>query len=372
MPTEAPARAAVPTPSLVLDVDALDRNIARMAERARGMGVALRPHVKSHKCLAIARRLAKAGAVGACCATIEEAEALAADGIGGLLITSPMSTAALIERVLRLHQRGADLMLVVDQAETVERLAALPQEVGGPLRVIVEFDVGVGRTGCVDSRSVVALAQRIAGLPSLRFAGIQAYWGNLQQVMPFAERERRVNLQADRLRALITDLGAAGLPPEIVTGGGTGTHAIDGALGLYTELQPGSFMFLDSCYGAIPLGPDGNPFEPSLFVAASVVSANMPGRAIVNAGYKAFATDSGLPKVARGAPSHSTYRYMGDEHGAVDCADAPGPKVGDTIEFLTSHCDPTVNLHARYRVVRGDRVVDVWPIVARGYGDTGR
>lgn len=372
MLTDTRARAAVPTPSLVLDVDALDRNIARMAERARRLGVALRPHVKSHKSLAIARRLAEAGAIGACCATIEEAEALAAGGVGGLLITSPMSTAPLVDRVQRLLRNGADLMLVVDDPRNVEPLAALVQAGGDPLRLIVELDVGVGRTGCVDARSVVALAQRIAGVPALRFAGIQAYWGNLQQVMPFAERERRVHVQADRLRALIADLAAAGLPPGIVTGGGTGTYAIDGALGLHTELQPGSFMFLDSCYGAIPLEPDGNPFEPSLFVAASVVSANTPERAIVNAGYKAFATDSGLPKVARGAPPQATYRYMGDEHGAVDCPDAPGPKVGDIVEFLTSHCDPTVNLHAQYQVVRGDRVVDVWPIVARGYGDPGR
>ena len=371
MPTDGLARAAVPTPSLVLDLDALDRNIARMAERAYRMGVALRPHVKSHKSVAIARRLAQAGAVGACCATIEEAEALAAGGIGGLLITSPMATEPLIERVRRLRQNGAELMLVVDHARTVDRLAASMQAGDDPLRLIVEFDVGVGRTGCLDALSVVALARQIADLPSLRFEGIQAYWGNLQQVMPFEERERRVHLQAERLRALIADLAAAGLPPGIVTGGGTGTHAIDGALGLYTELQPGSFMFLDSCYSAIPLGPDGNPFEPSLFVAASVVSANRPGRAIVNAGFKAFATDSGLPQAARGAPLHSTYRYMGDEHGALDFPDAPGPEVGETIEFLTSHCDPTVNLHAQYQVVRGDRVVDVWPIVARGYGDPG-
>ncbi len=369
MLTDRLARGAVPTPSLVLDAEALDRNITLMAERAGRVGVALRPHVKSHKCLAIARRLAQAGAVGACCATIDEAEALAAGGIEGLLITSPMSTAALIERVRRLRPHSADLMLVVDHAQTVERLAALPQGGCGPLRLIVELDVGVGRTGCLDCRSVVALAQQIAGLPQLRFAGIQAYWGNLQQVMPFAERERRVHLQAERLRGLIADLTAAGLPPGIVSGGGTGTHAIDGVLGLYTELQPGSFMFLDSCYGAIPLAADGNPFEPSLFVAASVVSANTPGRSIVNAGFKAFATDSGLPKVSRGAPLQSTYRYMGDEHGAVDCPDGTAPKVGDTVEFLTSHCDPTVNLHAQYHVVRGDEVVDVWPIIARGYGD---
>lgn len=159
----------------------------------------------------------------------------------------------------------------------------------------------------------------------------------------------------------------AGLPPDIVTGGGTGTSFIDPMLGLFTELQPGSFLFLDSCYGPLPLDDTGNPFTASLFVAAGIVSANRRHRVIVNAGLKALATDSGQPLPVRGAPAGSSYRFMGDEHGAIEFAQGIAPALGATVELLTSHCDPTVNLHARYQVVRGDIVVDVWPIVARGY-----
>jgi D-serine deaminase-like pyridoxal phosphate-dependent protein len=363
-------RGAVATPALVLDLEAMERNIATMMRRAQEMGVSIRPHAKSHKCAEIARRLRKAGAVGACCATIGEAEALAAAGIEGLLITSPMSTPTLIERVERLVLRGADLMLVVDSPSTLAPLAAVASAAGRQLPLIVELDVGVGRTGCRSVEAAVELARLIASTAGLAFAGVQAYWGNLQQVMPFEEREQRVAVQADRLRTLIEALRGAGVAPGIVTGSGTGTHAIDGRLGLFTELQPGSFLFLDSCYGAVPLGRDGNPFEASLFVAASVISANDPDRAIVDAGWKAFATDSGLPRPMRGAPQGATYRYMGDEHGAVEGLGEAPLAIGDRVELQVSHCDPTVNLHRHFVVVRGDRVVDHWTILARGYGAT--
>lgn len=367
MARDGTTRASVSTPALILDLDALDRNIATMAARAAAMGVGLRPHAKSHKSIEIARRLMGAGALGACCATIGEAEALATGGIRGLLITSPMSTPELAGRIARLLLRGADLSLVADHPAMLAPLAAAARAAGCSLPVLVELDVGVGRTGCRTIEAAVQLARAIADEPVLTFAGVQGYWGNLQQIMPFAEREARVAAQASRLRSLVEALRSAGLPPTIVTGSGTGTHAIDGRLGLFTELQPGSFLFLDSCYGPLPLGPDGNPFEASLFVAASVISANDGDRAIVDAGWKAFATDSGLPKPMRGAPQGSTYRYMGDEHGAVEgLGDAP-LSVGDRVELQVSHCDPTVNLHSAFTIVRGDSVVDIWPILARGY-----
>ena len=235
------------------------------------------------------------------------------------------------------------------------------------LPVVIEIDVGVGRTGCLDIPDAVSLAKTIAHLPSLRFAGVQAYWGNLQQVMPFQERERRVDAQATKLRALIAALVEAALPPEIVTGGGTGTHWIDASFGLFTELQSGSFMFMDSCYGSIPVTPDGNPYLPSLFVAASAISSNQPGRVIMNAGLKALATDSGKPIPMRGAPINATYCFMGDEHGAIDFNPSSSPPIGSTIELLTPHCDPTVNLHRRYLIARDDEIIDEWPILARGY-----
>jgi 3-hydroxy-D-aspartate aldolase len=339
-----------------------------MAQRCKSLGVALRPHAKSHKSAEIARRLVTAGALGACCATIAEAEGLAAAGIEGLLITSPMSTDDMLERVGKLLLRRADIMVVVDDRRNVDALAAVSARAGRTMPVLVELDVGQGRTGCVEIEDAVALARHVASHPSLEFAGIQAYWGNLQQVMPFEERKAQVGKKVDRLRTLIAALADYALKPGIITGSGTGTHWLDAQHGIFTELQAGSYVFLDSCYGPLPLTPDGNPFSASLFVAAGVVTANRPDRVIVNAGFKAFATDSGRPVPTRGVAQGATYRFMGDEHGAVEFdPTSPPPALGATIELLTSHCDPTVNLHARYDVVRGEDVVDEWPILARGY-----
>jgi 3-hydroxy-D-aspartate aldolase len=360
-------RDQLPTPALVLDLDALDRNIAAMAAHASASGVALRPHAKSHKSVEIAHRLQAAGALGPACATIAEAEAMAAGGLTGILVTSPQVSDDALGRVGRLLATGADLMLVVDDQSNVVALAQLAAGIGLTLPLVVELDVGVGRTGCPEPEQALVVARAIAATPSLRFAGVQAYWGNLQQVRPLVERKARVQEAAAPLQRLLTLLRIAGLSPHIVTGGGTGTSFIDPTLGLFTELQPGSFLFLDSCYGPLPLDDTGNPFTASLFVAAGIVSANRRHRVIVNAGLKALATDSGQPLPVRGAPDGSSYRFMGDEHGAIEFAQGIAPALGATVELLTSHCDPTVNLHARYQVVRGDMVVDVWPIVARGY-----
>ena len=361
-------RDQVKTPALILDLDVLDANIATMVATAKKAKLSLRPHAKSHKSPDIARRLVAAGALGACCATIGEAEALAAAGIPGLLITSPLATPDMQARLGALLLRRANIMVVADNPRNVAELADVAARAGAVLDVVVELDVGIGRTGCVEVPDAIELARQIAGAPSLRFAGVQAYWGHLQQVMPFETREARVKEQAVRLKTLIAGLTDIGLKPAIVTGGGTGTHWIDSRLGLFTELQVGSFVFLDSCYGSVPVTGDGNPYSPSLFVAAAVVTANRPDRVIVNAGYKALATNSGKAVPMRGIAQGATYRFMGDEHGAVERdGGAPMPELGSVIELLTPHCDPTVNLHARYVVVRGEDVIDEWPIAARGY-----
>lgn len=361
-------RDELPTPALVLDLVALHRNVARMAAHAAACGVKLRPHAKSHKSVEIARILAEAGALGPACATVREAEAMAAGGFGGILITSPMATPDMLARVGRLLRAGADLTLALDDPENLAALAALASGLGRALPVVVELDTGTGRTGCASIEAALALAEAAAARPGVRFAGVQAYWGHLQQVMPLAERARRVAEAKARLAELIGRLAAVGLRPGIVTGGGTGTSFLDPAGGLFTELQPGSFLFLDSCYGAIPLDEaEGNPFEPALFVRAAVVSRAHPGRVVVNAGLKAFATDSGRPVPVRGAPEGATYRFMGDEHGAVEFDPSlTAPALGAGIELLTSHCDPTVNLHDRYAVVEGEEATAFWP-VARGF-----
>jgi D-serine deaminase-like pyridoxal phosphate-dependent protein len=358
-------RADVPTPALLLDLDALDRNIARMAETAAAAGVALRPHAKSHKCIEIAQRVVRAGAIGVSCATIGEAEAMALGGLTGILVTAPLTSRDALDRLSRLLRKRANILVVADDPRLIPVLADIAKAAETDLPIIVDIDVGVGRTGCVEIADAVALASLVDKQPGLLFAGVQAYWGNLQQIMPFADRAARVGFQADRLRQAVHALHEVNLPAAIVTGGGTGTHEIDAATGLFTELQPGSYMFLDSCYGAITTSEKDNPFEPSLFVASSVVSSIRQGRIIVNAGFKAFATDSGVPTALRGAPEGCTFRFMGDEHGALDFATGAPPMPGSTVEFLTSHCDPTVNLYSAIHVVRGDDVVDIWAVRAR-------
>jgi D-serine deaminase-like pyridoxal phosphate-dependent protein len=362
-------RHQVPTPSLLLDLPAMERNIAVMVAHARRVGVALRPHAKAHKCVQIAHRLIAAGMLGPSVATIAEAEAMAAGGIDDILLTTPLVTTEALDRLRRLLLRGCRPTLVVDQRRAVEDLAAIARTCGCVLPLVVELDVGQRRTGCRNVADAVQLAHDVSGTMGASFAGVQAYWGHLQHLMPFEERERQVMEQGARVREFVDALRRSSLPAGLVTGGGTGTSWLDPHAAPFTELQPGSFLFLDSCYGAIPLTSRGNPLSPALFVAASVISANQPGYVVINAGLKAFATDSGNPLPLRGAPQGATYRFMGDEHGAVHGAEAAGslPPIGAMIELLTSHCDPTVNLYDAFHVIVEDEVVDRWPIAARGY-----
>jgi 3-hydroxy-D-aspartate aldolase len=361
------SRARLSTPNLLLDLDALERNIAAMAAHTKAAGLKLRPHSKGAKSIQIARRQMAAGAVGICCSTLGEAEVIAGSGIEGVLITSPVVTPAMIERLVALNAKANDLMVVADEAANVDALAAAAQKAGKIQAVIVEFDVGQGRTGTISVEAATALAGRIKASPHLLFAGIQAYYGHLQHVATYAERKALAETQMARVRELLARLGKDGLAPKIVTGGGTGTFDIDPSGDVYTELQPGSYPFMDREYLEIPLGAKSTPFAAALFVQASVVSANREGFAVVNAGYKSFATEGGMPRVSTPKLAGTKYKLMGDEHGGVDYDPKSGTlKVGDLVEFLTPHCDPTINLYDRYHCVRGDTLVEIWPVDARG------
>jgi 3-hydroxy-D-aspartate aldolase len=354
------------TPALLVDLDAFERNVAAMAGQMKKSGLALRPHAKAHKAVTVAQRQIGAGAIGICCATLGEAEALGAAGVPGLLVTSPVVTPAMISRLVSLP---GEVMVV---AEDVGNVAALEQAfaaAGRRLPVLVEVDVGQRRTGVVSPQQAVELARQVASSAHLEYRGIQAYWGHLQQVLDFAERCRVVEQQAKIVRAVTTALREAGLSPAIVTGGGTGTALIDAELGLFTELQPGSYLFMDSSYSRAALWPNGaSPFEISLYVRANVVSVNRAEHAVINAGFKSFATDSGLPFAARGAPAGTTYKFMGDEHGALVYGETANARLalGDGVECVVSHCDPTVNLYDFLHCVRGDRLEEIWRVDARG------
>ncbi|WP_034158832.1 DSD1 family PLP-dependent enzyme [Sphingomonas sp. ERG5] len=360
------SRAALNTPVLVIDRDALDRNIARMADFATGKGVKLRPHTKTHKSLDVARLQLAAGAVGICCAKLGEAEALTDSGeVDSVLITSPVVSAPAIARLKALHDRIADLMVVVDHPDNVRALAAVfPAD--RPLGVLIDIDPGIHRTGVTSLDAAVALASDIAAQPSLRFKGVQYYCGVHQHIASYADRRTAIEERTAYLTTIVTALQAAGTPAGIVSGGGTGTHRIDGDLGAFTELQVGSYVFMDRQYAECDLGGHGEQlFETSLFVDARVVSANTPGMITIDAGFKAFATDGGSPVVANGAPEGAAYRFMGDEHGAI-FPSGEGRRLADVVSLQVPHCDPTVNLYDAYHVVRGDVLVDIWPVTARG------
>lgn len=361
-------RAKLSTPALLLDLDALDRNIAAMAAHCKSAGINLRPHAKGAKSIAIGRRQMAAGAVGICCANVGEAEVIASSGIDNVLITSPTVTPAMIDRLMDLNGARNGLMVVADNTANVEALNAACGKAGKSLGVIVEYDVGQARTGTTSVDSALALARRIQDSPHLRYAGVQAYYGHFQHIAGFAERKSAAEGQMARVRELVARLKAEGLAPGIVTGGGTGTFDIDPAGGVFTELQPGSYPFMDREYVEIDIAEGrSSPFVPALFVQASVISANRPGFAVVNAGYKSFATEGGMPVVVSPRLTAAKYKLMGDEHGGIDY-DPKGAtlNVGDLIEFLTPHCDPTINLYSRYHCVRGDTLVEIWPVDARG------
>ncbi|HEX4197974.1 MAG TPA: DSD1 family PLP-dependent enzyme [Caulobacteraceae bacterium] len=355
------------TPVLVVDLDALTRNIARMADFARGRNLQLRPHAKTHKSPEIARRQMAAGAVGICCAKIGEAEVMADDGVTtGLHITSPVVSRPAIARLIGLNARTTDLMTVVDSPDNVGALGAAAG--GKPLKLVIDIDPGIHRTGVASPEAAVAVLEAIRAQPSLTYAGVQCYCGQQQHIAGFDERREAMGDRATLLRAVIDALAAAGGAPAIVTGGGTGTHRIDPDLGLFTELQVGSYVFMDSQYLECDLTGDGegSPFETALMIDARVVSANAPGMATVDAGFKAFATDAGKPRVLSGAGTSARYAFMGDEHGAVLLPDGETLALAQVVTLAAPHCDPTVNLYDTYHVVRGDTLVALWPVAARG------
>ena len=364
--TQAPPpfpRADLPTPALVVDLPALERNIAAMARWAAARGIALRPHAKTHKSADIARRQLAAGAAGICCAKLGEAEALAAAGVRDILITSPVVPAQALARLAALAPRLDRLAVVADHPANVDAIAAALGT--ATLDLLVDVDTGAHRTGVTSPEAAASLAARIAAHPNLRFAGVQFYCGTLQHIPSAGERRAALAAAAESLRAVLAALSAAGFPAETVTGGGTGSFAIDAEIGLLNELQPGSYVFMDREYRDCEAA--GPPYEPALFIDTRVVSANTPGRVTVDAGLKAMATDAGPPVVARGAHPDSRYLFMGDEHGMLlTPPGASDPALDACIALIPPHCDPTVNLYDLYAVCEGDTVIAHWPVTARG------
>ena len=355
------------TPALVLDLDALERNIAAMAAWAKAGGHALRPHGKSHKSPDIARLQAAAGAVGLCCASLREAQVMAAHDISGLLITTPLAPRK-APLVTALAKAGADIAVVADHEELVTTYGRAAAAAGVVLEVLVDLDVGLGRTGTPSARVAKELAGQITAHPALSYGGVQGYMGHLQHIDDHGQRRKDLNAPSGDLQAIVDALIKANLPPPVVSGGGTGTHRMDAEYGALGEFQVGSYLFMDVQYMTVKQSAtDDRPYEPALYVQTSVVNINHPAYAVTDAGLKSFATDGPFPLITHGAPDGASYRYMGDEHGAIDFKiPGDGLGLGDKVECLVPHCDPNVNLYNDYHVVRGDTLVDIWPVAARG------
>ncbi|MDE0448130.1 MAG: DSD1 family PLP-dependent enzyme [Spirochaetaceae bacterium] len=360
------AVADVETPALLLDLDAAETNIARLQEVTAGTRARPRPHAKSHKCPNLARLQVAHGAVGVCCQKVSEAVAMVDGGIGDVLVSNQVVDAAKIRRLAALARR-ARIGVCVDQADNVADLSAAAAAAGSELAVLVEIEVGMRRCGVPPGAPAVALARQVADAPHLRFAGLQAYHGSSQHLATPEER-RAASLQvAGVVRDCVAALAAAGLPCATVSGSGSGTCRYDAESGVFTEIQAGSYVVMDVGYGDCGVG-----FEHSLFLLAQVMSAPRSGVVVVDAGLKAFTAESGLPRVAA-VPGHDWQAAVvggaSDEHATLDVSGvARPPRIGDKVRMIPPHCDPTVNLHDWLVCIRGERVVDLWPVSARGPG----
>ncbi len=371
------SRALLPTPALVCDVDLLESNLATMAARAAARGVALRPHAKTHKSAYVASRQLAHGAVGIACASVSEAAALVARlaGFGrsdplSVLVTSPVVGDAVADRAAALALR-CDLQLVADHPDGVDELAAavgraVPGSSGRPpVGVVCDVDVGMGRTGVTGPDGAVAVVDRIAHHPVLRFAGVQGYAGHVQHLAGAPERAEATRRSDARLTAAVVALEAAGHRVPSRTGGGTGSSAPDLASGVLDELQVGSYVFMDREYQEALTGDPDTAFAQSLTIATTVVSDNQPGFVTVDAGLKAMATDAG-PAGVVGWTEGVDYHFFGDEHGLVTRGSAAGLHRGVRLDLVPPHCDPTVDRYDVLWLVRGDTVLGVADVDARG------
>ena len=345
------------TPSLLLDLDAVERNLDRMAALYAGSTVRLRPHTKTHKVPNLALMQLARGAIGVCCAKLGEAEVMAAGGVPEILVTTEIVGTAKVRRLLGLA-RQTNVITVIDNPTAAGRLSDAAVEVGLRLRCLVDVNVGQDRTGVEPGEPALQLAQSVERLPGLQLVGLQGYEGHLQHIADAGAR-RAANARAMGLLARTADLlRDRGLPIEIVSTAGTGTGQFAAEWPQVTELQPGSYVVMDAHYGRV----EGLGFEHALTVLASVVSRR-GNDAIVDAGYKTLSSDSG-PAAPR--ELDATYACQGDEDGKLTFANGNPLAHGDKVELIPSHCDTTINLHDLYYVTRGGRVVAVWPVAARG------
>jgi 3-hydroxy-D-aspartate aldolase len=360
--------ADIQTPCLILDLDALERNIIKMGDYAKVHGMRHRVHGKMHKSVDVAKLQERlGGSVGVCCQKVSEAEVFARGGIKDVLVSNQVRDPAKIDRLARLPKLGARTIVCVDMLDNVADLSAAAVRHGTTIECLVEIDCGAGRCGVKTTPEVVALAKAIDAAPGLKFTGIQAYQGAMQHMDSYADRKAKIDVAVAMVKDAVDALKAEGLDCDIVGGGGTGSYYFESTSGVYNELQCGSYAFMDADYGRI-LDKDGKridqgEWENALFILTSVMSHAKPDKAIVDAGLKAQSVDSGLPVIF--GRTDVKYVKCSDEHGVVD--DPQGVlKVNEKLRLVPGHCDPTCNVHDWYVGVRNGKVEVLWPVSARG------
>jgi D-serine deaminase-like pyridoxal phosphate-dependent protein len=360
----------LPTPALLIDLDIFERNLQALAGYMKGRPVTFRPHGKAHKSPVIGKLQLGSGAKGLCAAKLGEADVLVRGGIADVLITAEVVGRLKIERLMGLLAITPDVKAVVDNEQNVVDLSTAALAARRKLKVAIDCNVGQNRTGLGTPEEVVALAQVIARQKGLELVGLQGYGGNNQHVKGFANRRAREVQSNERVVAARQALEKAGFTVQMVSVGGTGSYNIDADFPGITEIQPGSYVFMDTNYNKIG-GRDTAEFSEfgnSLSVLTTVISRATAGRAVVDAGGKSLSTDEATPEPMD--LTGATYGVSGDEYGALRLQDPSRElEVGDQVRILPGHCDTTVNLHNVYFAVRKGVVEHVWPIEGRGRTD---
>lgn len=358
----------IQTPCLILDLDALERNIRKMGDYAKAHNMRHRAHGKMHKSVDVMKLQERlGGASGVCCQKVSEAEVFVRGGIKDVLISNQVRDPAKIDRLARLPKLGSRILVCIDDVANVADLSAAAQKHGTTLECLVEIDCGAGRCGVKNADAVVEIAQAIAAAPGLKFSGIQAYQGAMQHIESYEDRQAKIDIAVTQVKEAVAALEAVNLQPELVTGGGTGSYYFESTSGVYNELQCGSYAFMDADYGRIR-DKNGNridqgEWENALFILTSVMSHAKPQLAVVDAGLKAQSVDSGLPVIY--GRSDVKYVKCSDEHGNVE--DLGGVlKINEKLRLVPGHCDPTCNVHDWYVGVRNGKVETLWPVSARG------
>ena len=360
--------AQIQTPCLILDLDALERNIRKMGEYARAHGMRHRSHGKMHKSIDVQKlQESLGGAVGVCCQKVSEAEVFVRGGIKDILVSNEVRDAVKIDRLAHLPKYGARVIVCVDDLANVADLSAAAQRHGTTLECLVEIDCGAGRCGVRTVSGAVGIAKAIDAAPALKFSGVQAYHSTMQHLERYEDRKARLDDAIVRVEAVVEALQAIGLRPELVSGGGTGSYYFESNSGVYNELQCGSYAFMDADYGRIKDREgkriDHGEWENALFILTLVMSRAKPGQAVCDAGLKAQSLDSGLPVIY--GRSDVKYIRASDEHGVIE-DEHDVLRIHEKLKLIPGHCDPTCNLHDWYVGVRNGKVEVVWPVSARG------